>query len=367
MGNTRYRQQRADRRNLEDMSATLVSDERQFCRTGRPRLGFLGVDWMGRNRLEAIAQSRAAEIAAIADPVRETAEKASAIVPEAEVLGSLEEILDAEIDGLVIATASALHAEQSITALENGVAVFCQKPLGRDATETSAVIDTAKHANLLLGVDLSYRFVSEIKAVRDLIRSGELGEVYAADVTFHNAYGPDKAWYYDWKNSGGGCVMDLGIHLVDMALWTLDCAHVTHVTSRLFSQGKPVTGLDGVAEDYAVARLDLANGASVQLACSWKLPAGCDAIISGTFYGTKGGAAFRNLNGSFYHFESERFHGTKREPLARTEDAWDGRAAVHWARQLAVSRGFDPEVETLNQVAETLDAIYGKHEVNIEI
>ena len=342
------------------MAATLLSEKTAAQKVAKPRLGFLGVGWIGRSRLEAIAQSEAGEIAVIADPVRETAEKAHDFAPDAEVLGSLEEILEFGVDGVVIATPSALHAEESIQALKAGAAVFCQKPLGRDAGETAAVIRTAQEANLLLGVDLSYRFVTEIKAVRDLVRSGELGEVYAAEVVFHNAYGPDKSWYYDWGNSGGGCVIDLGIHLVDMALWILDCPRVTNVISRLFAQGKPVTNREGVAEDYAVARLDLANGASVQMACSWKLPAGCEAIISGTFYGTKGGACFRNVDGSFYHFEAERFSGTKRQPLVHTEDPWGGRAAVHWARQLAVGKEFDPEIECLNQVAEALDAIYGK-------
>jgi predicted dehydrogenase len=46
--------------------------------------------------------------------------------------------------------------------------------------------------------------------------------VFAVDLVFHNAYGPDKPWFYDPELSGGGCVMDLGVHLVDLALWSLD-------------------------------------------------------------------------------------------------------------------------------------------------
>ena len=70
-------------------------------------------------------------------------------------------------------------------------------------------------------------------------------------------------------------------------------------------------------EDYAVARLDLAGGATAQLACSWNLPAGREAVISATFYGTGGGVAMRNVDGSFYDFEAERFRGTSREALVR--------------------------------------------------
>src|SRR5436190_11978827 len=119
------------------MAAILISGEkRQGNRqAAKPRLGFLGVGWIGRNRLEAIAKTELAEIVALADPVADMAHKASEHAPDAAVLGTLEEVLDSGVDGVVIATPSALHAEESITALKAGVAVFCQKPLGRDAVE----------------------------------------------------------------------------------------------------------------------------------------------------------------------------------------------------------------------------------------
>src|SRR5581483_11998218 len=95
----------------------------------------------------------------------------------------------------------------------------------------------ARKADRLLGVDLSYRFISQAKAIRDLVRQGELGEVFAAELMFHNAYGPDKDWFYERALSGGGCVIDLGIHLIDLALWNLNFPKVTNVASRLFAQG----------------------------------------------------------------------------------------------------------------------------------
>ena len=85
-------------------------------------------------------------------------------------------------------------------------------------------------------------------------------------------------------------------------------------------------------EDYAVATLELETGAAVRLACSWRLQAGCDAMISAAFYGTEGGAALRNVDGSFYDFVAERYRGTARETLATPPDAWGGRAAADWAR-----------------------------------
>ncbi|MDH6595009.1 putative dehydrogenase [Variovorax sp. TBS-050B] len=326
----------------------------------RPRLGFLGVGWIGRNRMEAIARDGAAEIAAIADAEPAAREAACAIAPDAAGVDSLDALLDQDLDGLVIATPSALHAQQAEAALARGVAVFCQKPLARTAAETRGVIDAARRADRLLDVDLSYRRTQGMQRIRELVSTGGIGEVYAIDLVFHNAYGPDKPWFRDPVLSGGGCVIDLGIHLVDLALWTLDFPRVEAVSSRLHAGGRRLALPSGVVEDHAVAQIDLAGGCVVRLACSWNLPAGRDAVIEAAFHGTQGGAAFRNVGGSFYDFTAERFEGTRALPLAAPPDDWGGRAATHWARALARGGRYDPAIERLAEVAAVLDAIYAR-------
>ncbi len=324
------------------------------------RLGFLGVGWIGRHRMAAILETGVAEAWLIAEPCAELAAEAAKLAPQAMVVDGLPELLAAGLDGVVIATPSALHAEQSIACLQAGAAVFCQKPLGRTVAETRAVVAAARAADRLLGVDLSYRFTEGMRAIRERIAAGQLGRVFAADLVFHNAYGPDKAWFYDPALSGGGCVMDLGVHLVDLALWALDFPEVVGVSSRLFAGGAPLALPAGTVEDYAVATLELATGACVRLACSWRLQAGCDAVIEADFYGTEGGAALKNVGGSFYDFTACAYRGTSRETLASPPDAWGGRAAADWARRLAAGIRFDPEAERLADVAEVLDQIYGR-------
>lgn len=328
--------------------------------SGKPRIGFLGVGWIGRHRMAAMAATGTVEIAAFADPSPEMVAEASKVAPEAREVGGLAELLDMGLDGVVIATPSAMHAEQTIAALERGAAVFCQKPLGRTAGEAQAAVEAARAADRLLAVDLSYRFTEGMRRIRALVAGGELGRVFAVDLVFHNAYGPDKAWFYDPALSGGGCVMDLGVHLVDLALWAMDFPEVETVTAKLLSGGIPLSKQPGKVEDYAVATLGLANGAAVQLACSWRLQAGTDAIISASFYGTQGGAAMKNVDGSFYDFAAERFRGTASEPLVSPPDDWGGRAAADWAMRLAAGERFDPAAEQLVAVAEVLDRIYGR-------
>lgn len=324
----------------------------------RPRLGFLGVGWIGRHRMQAILEAGVADAVAIADALPDMAAEARKLAPDAELVSSLDELLEIGVDGVVIATPSALHAEQSIRALERGAAVFCQKPLGRTEVEARAVVDAARAADRLLCVDLSYRFTEGMRRVRELVRSGQLGRVYAADLTFHNAYGPDKPWFYDPTMAGGGCVMDLGVHLVDLALWVLDFPEVAGVSAKLFAGGERLAKRPDRVEDYAMATLELATGAVARIACSWRLPAGGDAVISAAFYGTEGGAEFRNVDGSFYDFVAERFRGTAREKLASPPDAWGGRAATEWAKRLARGDRFDPGAQRLVEVARVLDRIY---------
>ena len=321
----------------------------------KPRLGFLGVGWIGRDRMAAMLATGLVEAAAIADPSAEMVAGAAKLAPDATVVEGLDAMLALGLDGVVIATPSALHAAQSIRALEAGVAVFCQKPLGRDAAEARAVVEAARKADRLLAVDFSYRHTSGMAAVAELVRSGELGRVFAVDLVFHNAYGPDKPWFYDRARSGGGCVMDLGVHLVDLAIWSLGADTASDVHARLFAGGERPAG-DAV-EDYAVAQMTI-GGAAVRLACSWRVHAGVDAEIGATFYGTDGGAAFRNIGGSFYDFEATRFRGTAREPLASVPEAWGGRAAADWARRLAEGARFDPVAAEIVAVARVLDAIY---------
>ncbi|WP_159349774.1 Gfo/Idh/MocA family protein [Roseomonas harenae] len=325
-----------------------------------PRIGFLGVGWIGRHRMQAILASGAAEAAAIADPSPEMAEEARKLAPGARCVGSLEEMLALRLDGVVIATPSAMHAAQSIQALQSGAAVFCQKPLGRTEAEVRAVVDAARAADRLLAVDLSYRFTEGMRRIREAIQAGQLGSPYAVDLVFHNAYGPDKPWFRDPALSGGGCVMDLGVHLVDLALWALDFPKVARASGSLFAGGEPLGARTDRVEDYAVATIELETGAVVRLACSWNLHAGCDAVISAEFHGTAGGAALRNVNGSFYDFTAERFRGTARETLALPPDEWGGRAAADWAARLAGGARYDPATEQLTEVAAVLDRIYGR-------
>ena len=291
------------------------------------------------------------------------AAQAAKLAPGARLLSTRSTaMLALGLDGVVIATPSALHAEQSIPALEAGVAVFCQKPLGRNAGEARAVVDGGAR-----GRPAARRSTSPIAspracgASRELVRGGRArAACFAADLVFHNAYGPDKPWFYDRALSGGGCVIDLGVHLVDLALWALGLPGGGGASAPLLARRRSRCHATArQVEDYAVATLRRSpDGTIVRLACSWRLHAGREAVIGAAFYGTEGGAALRNVGGSFYDFTAEQYRGTRSEPLAMPPDDWGGRAAADWAMRLGRGERFDPAAERLVTVADMLDRIY---------
>jgi predicted dehydrogenase len=324
-----------------------------------PRLGFLGTGWIGRLRLQAIAASGVADIAALADPDNDCLAAAAQAVPDADLhAADLDALLAADLDGIVIATPSALHAEQAIRALEHGIAVFCQKPLGRTAVETRDVVGAAAHAGLLLAVDMSYRHTTAALALRERVRAGAIGPVHAVDLVFHNAYGPDKSWFLDPALSGGGCAVDLGIHLADLLLWVLDFPFVRGIHTRRWRAGEPAGA--GVAEDLCIATLDLDGGTVARLACSWFSHEGRDCVLEATFRGRDGAVSLQNVGGSFYDFGVELRRGTTAHTIVSPPDGWGGRAAVDWARRLRAGERFDPGVRRLVDVAAVVDGMLAR-------
>ena len=321
----------------------------------RPRVGFAGLGWIGRHRLGAIAAGGAVEIAALQDPVPEARNSAAALAPGALHVERFEALLSLDLDGVVIASPSALHAPQSLAALASGAAVFCQKPLGRTAEEARHVVARARAGDRLLAVDLCYPHTGAIRAMRAEVDAGTIGTVFAADFTFHNAYGPDKPWFRDIAQAGGGALMDLGTHLVSLAL-DFHGVPPRSVSAELYADGRRLDA-PGL-EDYATATLTFPGGATARVACSWNLHAGQDAVIAFDLHGTSGGLSFRNRAGSFYDFEARLHRGTSSHVIAAPPDDWGGRAAAEWARRLAAGAGFDAKAERLVTLSETLERIY---------
>jgi|SRR5690625_1776354 len=331
--------------------------EKRLC-----NFGFIGLGWIGRNRMEKLLEDADMNCLGIIEPDSENMRYAEILAPDAIPCISINQLFEIpEIDGIVIATPNAFHELHATAAFEAGKAVFCQKPLGRNQEEVEKVVAAAKKANKPLGVDLSYRYTKAFRTVYNRIQQGEIGDIYAVDMIFHNAYGPDKDWFYDFDKSGGGCVLDLGIHLIDLALWTLNFPQIENLCSNLYKEGKLLETAEAVVEDYASVLMTTDKGTSLNMQCSWNISAGKDAEIRVQFYGTKGSLVFRNVNDSFYDFKAEKLVGTQSEILIIPPDDWGGGALKAWAEKVAKNEPFDPKTgEEQPLLAEIIDRIYDK-------
>ncbi len=326
----------------------------------KPKLGFLGMGWIGKNRFEAVHESGLAGNLTVCDPFAEDIVKYCKDINIRNIL-SYENLLDSEADGIVVATPSALHKQHVMQALEKRKAVFCQKPLACTTADTTEIVDLARRNNCLLMVDFSYRYTHAAKKIKQLVDEGELGHVFAANFVFHNAYGPDKRWYYNADLSGGGCVMDLGIHLIDLIQWFFPEAEIEQLHSNLYAKGVRINGNHRAIEDYATVQMVHSNDMTSQCTCSWNIPAGKDAIIQMDLYGTEGGASFRNVNGSFYDFKATWNKGTKAQVISMPPYEWSGKAILDWTERLSEANRFNEDAESYIRTARVIDRIYGRN------
>jgi predicted dehydrogenase len=324
-----------------------------------PRLGFAGLGWIGLKRLQLLSSYGWKGDLFFFDPDEQVSAKVTSTFPKAISEKSFESLLDQDLDGVVIATPSAIHALQTETALNRGCHVFCQKPLGRNLRETERLVFLAQEKNLLLAVDYSYRHTQGIQQIKNLLHNNKIGDVYAVEAVFHNAYGPDKDWYYDKNLSGGGCLMDLGTHMADMLIYLLDVEDISVAFCNLLAKGRQIDSDDDV-EDFAEAQLRSSEGISIRMACSWKHSVGKDAAIYLRIYGTKGGLEFQNVNGSFYEFKSDLYYQNKSQLLSSGPDQWEGRALCHWVDGIKQGRGFDDDSFELMKAARIIDSIYNE-------
>lgn len=336
-----------------------VALERSEYGAARPRLGFAGLGWIGAQRMHVLADSGAADVAVLCEPDANRLGAACAgLHRQPAACMSFEDLLEQPLDGVVIATPNVLHEPQVRAALERDLPVFCQKPLALSRPGTERLIALARRRRVPLGIDWSYRHLAGMGALRQRIRAGEIGAVFAAELCFHNAYGPAAAWYDDVTQSGGGCLLDLGCHLLDLCHWLIGLRDPVDVRARCFRRGARLEPPVTECEDFVLASIEYAAGAQVRLACSWRASTGRGAVIGCRIFGTDGGAEISNVGGSFYDFEVALHRGPESELLGAPPDPWPGRALTKWTRRLR-HRGGD-DLDGLSATADVIDRIYGR-------
>ncbi|MDB4868693.1 MAG: oxidoreductase [Cohnella sp.] len=219
------------------------------------------------------------EVVAFCDAFRASAEAVAKDFPGTKVYEDYRELIaDPSIDIIGISTPNLYHSEIAIAALQQGKHVFCEKPDAVNAVEAQKMADVARASGKLLMTMRNNRFSEEAKFAKSIIEKGQLGDLYMGRCGWIRRRGiPGRGgWFTTKEMSGGGPLIDLGVHMIDLAMWLSGNPKpvtVTGSTYRKFADrpdhsGNAPAGTFDV-EDLAAGFIRFDNGASLQIEFSW--------------------------------------------------------------------------------------------------
>lgn len=259
---------------------------------GKIKIGIIGSGGIGRHMLAQAKGVPEAKFNAIADvneqSVRATAEEFR--IPE-YYTDYRQMLKKADIEAVYIGLPNFLHALVAIDALRAGKHVLCEKPPAMNAVEVRQMISAAKKSGKILMFAFCRRYSEESMLLKKMIDSGELGEIYYARGEWMRrirGIGPDR-WFSKKKMSGGGPMIDLGVHVLDQILYMMDFPEPAAVTGAAFTKLSP--GVD--VEDLASAHIRFKNGAVIALTISEAANVACETLTV-KLLGTKAGAEISN-------------------------------------------------------------------------
>jgi predicted dehydrogenase len=254
--------------------------------TGELTVGLLGAGLIAGVHAHAYRDSAGVRVAAVSDPVPG---KAGRIAERygARVVDGLDELLDLGVDVVDVCTPPTAHAAATVRALEAGRHVFCEKPLTRTLDEARAVVRAADEAPGLLMVGHVTRFEPDHRRAREVVASGELGEVR---MVAHSATSSLPGWTEaDWLTDpalSGGPLLDQAVHSFDYARWVIGSPAVRVTCFSSDSPAGPGT--------YAVTTVSYASGAIATVECSWAHPPARGFRLAAEIVGTQGRLTWSN-------------------------------------------------------------------------
>lgn len=287
-------------------------------------VGIIGCGGIANGKhLPAVAKIPEAEMVAFCDLILSRAEAAKSKygTKDAKVYRDYEELLaDPSIDVVHVLTPNNWHAPMTIAALRAGKHVMCEKPMAKTTAEARAMLEAAKAAGKLLTIGYQNRFRSDVQYLYNVCRAGELGEVYfaKAHALRRNAV-PTWGVFLDAEAQGGGPLIDIGTHALDLTLWLMDNYEPKYVVGSVYrklaeNRDKALANPFGpwdpqkyTVEDSAFGFVVMKNGAAVFLESSWALNTLEVGEAQTTLCGTLGGADMKNglrINGQRFgkHF-----------------------------------------------------------------
>jgi len=235
------------------------------------RLGIIGAGAIAqRGHIPEFLSIPGVHIEAIAD---RNGEKAKTVAKKANIPRVFEDYQEMlaleELDAVSICTPNYLHAPMTIAACEAGKHVLCEKPMATTLTDAQAMIDAAAKNRVILMIEQAKRFTPQVEVAKSLLRMGVIGDILAVRSKFGHwgahTWSPLGSWFFEREKSGGGVLIDLGIHHADLINWYTEGMQVESVVGMLSSAANK----QWEVEDYAIGTLRFTSGAMASLEVSW--------------------------------------------------------------------------------------------------
>ncbi|WAH35572.1 Gfo/Idh/MocA family protein [Alicyclobacillus dauci] len=216
-----------------------------------------------------------------------------------------------QLDAVSICTPNTSHVPLALTAIEHGADVLLEKPLSTDYSEAQKLVEMAKQNNRICMIGMPHRFRNEARVLKRFVDNGDLGNLYYVKAKILRRRGTPTGWFTDKAKSGGGPLMDIGVHVLDLAWWITGMQKPTTISGQLVQGlGKYSTVMtsrwksaDGAnqdnsvfdVEDFASAYIRFENGMVLSLEVSWALNGPQDDAVKVDVYGSQGGVSIDPL------------------------------------------------------------------------
>ncbi len=273
------------------------------------KIGIVGCGGIANNKhLPAIQKNGNYEIVAFCDIVKEKAVEAKEKygTEDARVYTDYTELVkETEIEAVYVLTPNKSHAAISVAAMKSGKHVMCEKPMAKSYADAKLMLDTAKETGKLLTIGYQNRYRQDSNYLKTVCDNGDLGEIYYARAhAVRRRAVPTWGVFLNEEEQGGGPLIDIGTHALDLTLWMMNNYEAESVTGSVYrkladqtDQGNAFGDWDPkefTVEDAAIGFVKMKNGATIHLEASWALNTLEVDEAKTSLCGTKAGADMKD-------------------------------------------------------------------------
>ncbi|MHA6484818.1 Gfo/Idh/MocA family protein [Paenibacillus sp. strain BS8-2] len=349
--------------------------------TNKIRIGIIGAGNIGGVHAQSFSSlSGQCEVTVITDAYLPLAEEKAKLYGIGAVVETPEALIErADVDAVVIGVPNQHHAPLAIRAIEAGKHVLLEKPMAINSDEARRIYEASKKSGAVVMIAHQMRFESVPMQIKEQVERGELGQIYTAKTGWYRRKGIPGwgTWFTRMDQSGGGPLIDIGVHMLDLALHLMGNPKPVSVYGATYAEfgpkrkgigtwGKP--NWDGVydVEDLATALIKMEDGSTLSLEVSWAVHMDTENAPFVHLMGSEGGASYKAGSGKLL---TEKFDRPIETALSKPEDDAGERTRLSCHFLECIREGKQPITSALSGYTNNLilDAIYESSRTGNEV